>query len=169
MGRPAALLGRHLARLKESAHRLGLALEPDALPGPSDIEQLISQEGVRGDCLVRITLSGGLDRETPGTLWMRTRPLPPTLSGPGARVRCSWQIAADDSLGASKTLNYWRRREVFERAKGPVSTRIWALRATAGSSKGPGPMSLRSLREHCSLRNPIRGRPRPPAPCCPES
>lgn len=114
-GRPT-LLSRHLQRLKRSADQLGLAIGPSALPDAVAVRRLIDAGGGLGDRVVRLTLSGGLEPETPGTLWMRTCSLPPPAPEAGVRVRASWEAAVDDPLGAFKTLNYWRRRDLHARA-----------------------------------------------------
>jgi branched-subunit amino acid aminotransferase/4-amino-4-deoxychorismate lyase len=115
-GRPT-LLGRHLARLTGWAEVLGLPMDPDALPDQAAVGALREAEGIGGDCSLRIVLSGGFDDGTPGTLWMRTRPLPPAITASGAAVCTRWTVAGDDPLMQAKTLNYWSRRRAFEEGR----------------------------------------------------
>ena len=115
-GHRPTLLPRHLERLKRSARQLGLPLDESALPGAADVARLLEAEGAHGDVSIRIMLSGGLADGSPGTLWMRTRPLPPPIPEPGARIRSTWIIPEQDPLARHKSLNYWRRRIVFEEA-----------------------------------------------------
>lgn len=132
----ATLLDRHLARLTRSAEVLGIPLDPDALPNDAAVADLIDAEGLEGDVMLRITLSGGLpvavesdtlQRITPGgshsassasTLWMRAHPLPPAIKKSGAVIALGpWQVAQIEPLARFKTLNYWARRLAFERAQ----------------------------------------------------
>ncbi|RUL84980.1 aminotransferase class IV [Tautonia sociabilis] len=115
-GRPT-LLDRHLARLTRSARELEIPIDPGALPDEAAVLALRDEEGIDGDCALRITLSGGYDDGRPGTLWMRARPLPPPISRPGARVCSGWSPGEDELLMRSKALNYWSRRLAFERAR----------------------------------------------------
>ncbi|MEW4571077.1 aminotransferase class IV [Tautonia sp. JC769] len=113
----ATLLGRHLARLTGWAEALGVPMDPHALPDQGAVDALREAEGIVGDCSLRIVLSGGFDDGRPGTLWMRTRPLPPAIPESGAAVCARWTVAGDDRLMQAKTLNYWSRRLAFEEGR----------------------------------------------------
>ena len=114
--RRPTLLGRHLERLQRSARMLGLGLDESSLPEPLDVVRLLDADGHRGDAVLRLTLSGGIDSHVPGTLWMRSRPLAPATAG-GLAVRSSWRVLRDDPLARHKSLNYWHRRLIFEAAR----------------------------------------------------
>lgn len=114
-GRPA-LLARHLDRMTRSAGWLGVPIDLAALPDEEAVRALRRAEGIEGDCSIRITLSGGFDDGRAGTAWMRTRPLSPPISGPGAKVCSTWRPAEGDPMLGAKALNYWSRRIAFEEA-----------------------------------------------------
>jgi branched-subunit amino acid aminotransferase/4-amino-4-deoxychorismate lyase len=111
------LLERHLARLQGWAEALGLPMRPEELPDHSAVKALREAEGIRGDCSLRIVLSGGFEDGRPGTIWMRTRALPPPVPETGLAVCARWSVAGDDRLLQAKTLNYWSRRIAFEDAQ----------------------------------------------------
>lgn len=115
-GRPT-LLDRHLARLRGWAEALGLPFDPGDLPDSEAVRALREAEGAEGDGSLRIVLSGGHDDGRPGTVWMRSRPLPPPIAGGGAAVCSTWFAAEGDGLMRAKTLNYWSRRLAFEEGK----------------------------------------------------
>jgi branched-subunit amino acid aminotransferase/4-amino-4-deoxychorismate lyase len=115
-GRPT-LLGRHLGRLRRSAEELGVPIDPACLPDESAIRALRAAEGIDGDCSLRVVLSGGFEDGRPGTTWMRARPLPSSIPGPGAKVCSTWFAAEGDPMLGAKTLNYWSRRFAFEQAQ----------------------------------------------------
>lgn len=111
------LLRRHLARLTRSAAELGIPLDPASLPDEKAVDDLLRADHARGDVMLRITLSGGLSSSEGPTLWMRSAPLPaPTRPG-GALLGDPWEVVRADPLARHKTLNYWRRRIVFDRAR----------------------------------------------------
>jgi branched-subunit amino acid aminotransferase/4-amino-4-deoxychorismate lyase len=110
------LLARHLERLKRSARELGLPLDPDMLPGDQDVRALHAANGIAGDAMFRITLTGGFSDDVGSVLWMRAAPLPPIITG-GARIRSSWVVAQEDDLAKHKSLNYWRKKRLFEKAR----------------------------------------------------
>ncbi len=114
----ATLLDRHLARLIRSAVELRLPLRPAIdLPDAEAVAALRRANGYENDALLRITMSGGLSETECGVVWMRARPLPST-SDAMVRIRGRrWSIERDESLSAYKTLNYWRKRRIFERAQ----------------------------------------------------
>ncbi|WP_152049999.1 aminotransferase class IV [Tautonia marina] len=113
----ATLLERHLTRLQGWADALGLPMRPEELPDHGAVEALREAEGRTGDCSLRIVLSGGFDEGRPGTIWMRTRALPPPIPDAGLSVCSQWRVAPEDRLMQAKTLNYWSRRIAFEEAQ----------------------------------------------------
>jgi branched-chain amino acid aminotransferase len=114
----APLLDRHLARLERSARALGLPLDPSALPDEGAVAALLDANGAEDDVLLRITLSGGFDEVEGSTLWMRAGPLPPPMRQEGAVVDLgSWGVVRSDPIARHKTLNYWTRRQAYERAR----------------------------------------------------
>ncbi|HMB06310.1 MAG TPA: aminotransferase class IV [Isosphaeraceae bacterium] len=114
----APLLDRHLARLERSARALGLPLDPSALPNDGAVAALLDANGAEDDVLLRITLSGGFDEVEGSTLWMRAGPLPPPMRHEGAVVDLgSWGVVRYDPIARHKTLNYWTRRQAYERAR----------------------------------------------------
>jgi branched-chain amino acid aminotransferase len=114
----APLLVRHLDRLCRSADKLGLWQPSIALPSHVAVAQLIEQEGIGPDVMLRIVLTGGVREHGGGTLFMRALPLPPTIRREGAIVELgSCWIDPGDELAQHKSLNYWDRRRAFERAK----------------------------------------------------
>jgi branched-chain amino acid aminotransferase len=116
-GRPV-LLDRHLARLSRSARELGLPLDPSALPDADAVASLLRAEGVAGDVVLRITLTGGTSPTGGSVLWMRSAPLPPPPRAGGAVVvRSTLRVDPDDRLARHKTLNYWARRLAYEEAR----------------------------------------------------
>ncbi len=115
--RRAPLLDRHLGRLQASASALGLLVDPSTLPNRSDVERLLDAGGGSiDDVVIRITTSGGLSGNHPAKVWMRAQPLPKVDSFNG-RIRSSWLIPESDPLYGHKSLNYWYRRLIFERAR----------------------------------------------------
>ena len=112
----ATLLQRHLDRMSRSARELGLPLEPAALPGADAVAALLRADGVTGDAMVRITLSGGQTATGGSLVWMRSAPVPPAREG-GACVKSFWDVSSDDPLARHKTLNYWGRRLAYELAQ----------------------------------------------------
>src|SRR5260370_27177757 len=80
----APLLDRHLARLERSARELGLPINLVMLPDESAVSALVEAQGLGGDVMLRITLTGGRDESTGARLWMRAAPLPPPPRREGA-------------------------------------------------------------------------------------
>jgi branched-subunit amino acid aminotransferase/4-amino-4-deoxychorismate lyase len=112
------LLPRHLERMTQSALALGLPLDPAALPNADAVAALLEADRVKGDALLRITLSGGLSESGGSTVWMRSGPLPaPPPDGGIAIAAGRLVLAGDDPLTRHKTLNYWPRRLAFEEAR----------------------------------------------------
>ncbi len=109
----APLLGEHRARMERSALELGMDLPRD-FPDADAVGALLRAEGVVGDVMLRVTLTGG-----PGAaLWMKAAPLPFALRRPGAVVDSGgWSVLRDDALARYKTLNYWSRRRANESAR----------------------------------------------------
>lgn len=113
-GHPTLLPG-HLERIQQSAQALRLPLDPTALPDAQAVEELRKAEGIEGDARLRITLSGGISESQGATLWMRAWPIPPASLGATIPSLVEHiDIDYDDPLTRHKTLNYWRRRLVFE-------------------------------------------------------
>jgi branched-chain amino acid aminotransferase len=112
------LLTRHLARLARSAEQLGLPLDPTALPTSDDVHELLRADGVPGDALLRITMTGGLSAGHGAVVWMRTGPLPKAVREAGADIGGFWQVSHDDPIARHKCLNYWRRRLAYEQGIG---------------------------------------------------
>jgi len=113
----AVTLPLQLNRLRQSASLLGLPVPDSAdLPDQAAIDQLRKAEGHSGDVLLRLTMSAGSNR-TPPVVWLTARPLPPVTRPGGALVRATWYVEATDILTMQKTLNYWRRRLLFEAAQ----------------------------------------------------
>jgi branched-chain amino acid aminotransferase len=114
----APLLERHLARMKQSASVLQLPYGSVMPPDEKAVSDLVAAEGLRGDVLLRITLTGGTSPTAGATLWMRALPLPAPIRKEGAIVDFgSWWIRAADSFARHKTLNYWSRRQAYENAR----------------------------------------------------
>lgn len=114
----APLLDRHLARLTASAKELGLPLEPSALPDSAAVASLLAANGIAGDAVLRLTLTGGVSESTGSRLWMRSAPLPPPSAPGGAVVDFgSWTVDRNDPLLRHKSLNYWRRRLAHQHAR----------------------------------------------------
>jgi branched-chain amino acid aminotransferase len=114
----APLLDRHRARLERSARALGLPLDPTALPDDDAVAALLDANEAEDDVLLRITLTGGFNEVEGSTLWMRVGLLPPSMRHPGAVVdQGAWQVFRDDPIARHKTLNYWLKRQAFERAR----------------------------------------------------
>ena len=86
------------------------------LPDQAAINRLRQAEGLEKDALLRLTMSAGSDHSPP-VVWLQARPLPPAVRPGGALVRASWNVEPTDSLLSHKTLNYWRRRLVYEEAQ----------------------------------------------------
>jgi branched-subunit amino acid aminotransferase/4-amino-4-deoxychorismate lyase len=112
----AVLLERHMARLSRSASELGLPLGPAALPDASAVAKLLRADRVRGDVVLRITLTGGLPESGKSTLWMRTAPLPPPRTNGVYITFEEWEVSRGDPIARHKALNYWSRRLAFEHA-----------------------------------------------------
>lgn len=110
-GGRAVLLDRHLDRMRHSAHELGLPLDRSALPDDAAVASLRSAEKCEGDSMLRITLSGGTNRECGSVVWMRARPLPGAIPVGGVELVPRWVVVGEaDPLARHKTLNYWARR-----------------------------------------------------------
>lgn len=114
--RRPSLLGRHLGRLRTSAAILGLPLDEGALPVEASVEALLRANSVEGDAMLRIVLTGGLSPQGGSLLWMRSAPLPEIAPGGIALGWSGRDIVSDEQLSRFKTLNYWSRRCMFERA-----------------------------------------------------
>lgn len=115
-GRPI-LLDRHLDRLRKSAQALRLAIDPGTLPDAEAVRMLLRESDASADSVVRITLTGGSDRDTPGRIWMRTRPLPAPIRDSGGRIVLGgFGLDWYDPLVRHKTLNYWSRSLIADRA-----------------------------------------------------
>jgi branched-chain amino acid aminotransferase len=115
--RRAALLDRHLARLRRSAAALGLPLEESSLPGAADVAALLASSPVPADALVRITLTGGLSDSGGSVVWMRAAELTVKANQEPSSVGGFWEVAAEDRLARHKSLNYWRHRLAYEQAR----------------------------------------------------
>jgi branched-subunit amino acid aminotransferase/4-amino-4-deoxychorismate lyase len=116
----ATTLPDHCERMQESATELNLPQpRSDELPTESDVLALRDAAGFSGDAMFRLTMSGGSDRARP-VIWMRIAPLP-TQPENGAVIRSRWLIDDEDGgsrrLSEHKTLNYWRRRMLYEAAR----------------------------------------------------
>lgn len=117
-GGRAPLLDRHLARMRRSAEALGVPLGSVVMPDAAAVAALVEAEGMGGDLLVRVTLTGGLGPAAGATLWMRAAPLPPPTRPGGAVVGLGqWRVLDDDPLARHKALNYWSRRLAYESAR----------------------------------------------------
>lgn len=127
----ALLLHRHLARLKTSAEELGLPLEPSHLPNGAAVADLLRAEGLPGDAMLRITLTGGHSGSDRSTLWMRAASLPPPTREGGAVIsNVPTEVARTEPLARYKTLNYWSHRRAFDWARAQGFDEI--LTATTG-------------------------------------
>ncbi|MHC5538519.1 aminotransferase class IV [Singulisphaera rosea] len=112
------LLRRHLARMSRSAEELGIPLDRNALPNASAIAELLHANQIAGEALIRISLSGGRSSNKGSTLWMSANPLRLAATSDGLTVDVGgWDVVRNDPLARHKTLNYWRRRIVFESAQ----------------------------------------------------
>ena len=114
-GHPA-LLSRHLNRLRDSAGVLGLPVHDLALPSPSDVRDLLLANAIGLDARIRITLTGGIHRESGARLWMRAASLSPSMP-PATEASIDfgpWEVVESDPLARHKSLNYWRRRLAHE-------------------------------------------------------
>jgi branched-subunit amino acid aminotransferase/4-amino-4-deoxychorismate lyase len=117
-GGRAVLLERHLNRMKNSAAQLGIPYAEADLPDANAAKALISAQGVEGDALLRITLTGGLATSGPATLWMRAAPVPAPSWKEGANVQLGgWTVNGFDPMTQHKSLNYWYRRIAYEQAR----------------------------------------------------
>jgi branched-subunit amino acid aminotransferase/4-amino-4-deoxychorismate lyase len=117
----ATLLERHLSRLQRSAAVLDLTLDPKALPDANAVAALRLGNRFPGDALLRITLTGGIESSSAltSTLWMRRSPLPtPTRVGGAVVSLGPYEVLFSHPLARHKTLNYWEKRLVFEKARG---------------------------------------------------
>ena len=133
----APLLYRHLERLLKSAETLGLGTFSAVLPGESDIADLIEQEGIGTNVMLRIVLTGGVREHGGGTLFLRALPLPPEIRREGAIVEIgSWWVHADDELARYKSLNYWSRRLAFERGKSMGFDEVLSTEADSRYKRG---------------------------------
>ncbi len=123
------LLDRHRQRMYSSAIAFNLTHWDDfAFPGEKDVSYLLEGLRIGGDARVRVTLSGGvtprhettpeglLSRRNGSRIWMRAVSLDRDVPESGVAVGGRFQIAADDPLNRHKTLNYWRRTIVREKA-----------------------------------------------------
>lgn len=126
-GGRAALLGRHLARLRSSAQALGIDLQETPLPAGADVASLVGAAGLP-DALVRLTVSAGRPPGLAPSAWMTAAPLPPDPPGRAWRVGDAPWPAVADPLAAHKTLNYWSRRLAHEsaRAAGLDEAILWS-------------------------------------------
>jgi branched-subunit amino acid aminotransferase/4-amino-4-deoxychorismate lyase len=113
----APLLPRHLARMTRSAEELGLPFDPTALPDQEAIRRLLAANGMTGDAMIRITLSGGTSEGGRATVWMRSAPLPPPAPSDGAVIGFAGLRFDLDPLARHKTLNYWSRRLAYEQGR----------------------------------------------------
>lgn len=114
----APLLERHLARLKRSAELLKLPYASALPPDDQAVAELVAAEGLGGEVMLRITLSGGTSASSGATLWMRSSPLPAPTRREGAVVDLgTWWVQEKDPFCCLKSLNYWSRRLAHERAK----------------------------------------------------
>jgi branched-chain amino acid aminotransferase len=110
----AALLGRHLARLRASARALGIPLESVRLPDREAVAGLLGAAGLDGDALLRLTATGGSESAAP-VAWLTVRPMLPPETLPlrvATKGGCS-----EPFVHRHKMLNYWGRRRAFERAR----------------------------------------------------
>ncbi len=117
-GGRATLLDRHLARMLRSARELKLPIDAATLPDPDAVRALLDVEGSGEDRMLRITASGGTE-SGPSVVWMRSAPLPPPVAEDGASVLLdAWKVMPDDPMARHKTLNYWSRRLIYNKAQG---------------------------------------------------
>ena len=113
----ATTLPLQLERLIHSSQALGLPQPlPDDLPDQAAVNELLQANGHSSDRLLRLTMSAGSPRTRP-VIWLQDRPLPSATRAGGAKIRASWHIEPNDLLHGHKTLNYWRRRLIFEKAQ----------------------------------------------------
>jgi branched-chain amino acid aminotransferase len=118
----ATLLARHLARLRDSAARLGLPLDDGALPDDEAVARLRQSEAIEGDSVLRVTLSGGTSEEGVSVVWMRSRPLPGPHPKEGVALIPCWGVTDPaDPFTRHKSLNYWSRRLAQESGSGEES------------------------------------------------
>ncbi len=118
------LLPRHRERMLQSAHELGLPIDPAQFPDTLAVSALVraNQEspgtGPAGDVRLRVTLSGGssFPAQPGGQLWMTAGPLPSPIPDSGAVIKRSIHVTIDDPLARHKTLNYWGKRIAYEAA-----------------------------------------------------
>jgi branched-chain amino acid aminotransferase len=113
-GGRARSLPLHNARLYASTGYLDLPLSALDLPRHLSITKLLEAVNL-ADAVLRVTASGGLDREDSSLVWMTARPLPVERMKPW-RLRASWRVGQPSPLAAHKTLNYWRNRMLHEAA-----------------------------------------------------
>jgi branched-subunit amino acid aminotransferase/4-amino-4-deoxychorismate lyase len=123
---PVALPDAEAVRqLVEASNYVGVA-GPEPVSGRGPVGETGSRTGPRSaqappprpeDAVLRITLTGGRDESGGSVLWMRSASLPGPTGPHGARVRASWRLTEDDELLEHKTLNYWRRRRLYEKAR----------------------------------------------------
>jgi branched-chain amino acid aminotransferase len=154
----ALLLPRHLERMTISAYKLKLPLDPDALPDADAVAALMRADGVTGDVVLRITLTGGLSEAGGSVVWMRAGPLPPpTRPGGASLLLGDVPLVCDHPLSRHKTLNYWSKRQAFEwiRASGADE----ALLATADGRIWEGTRTNLFLVRNGSLVTPGREGP----------
>lgn len=104
---------RHLARLLDSAHRIGFPLVTRCLPSLASAAELLVAIN-RDDAILRINATAGT-ATTPGSVWIVARPLPPPKDG--YRVGFSDAVVAPkDPWSELKTFNYGVRLVAYERA-----------------------------------------------------
>jgi branched-subunit amino acid aminotransferase/4-amino-4-deoxychorismate lyase len=108
----AALLAEHLERMRQSAHCLEIDTAGVAWPDADAIGALVHAAGTRGDCGVRITLTGGAPGCAP-RLWMRLFELPAEPRFEETSLGTRFGVLLDDPLARHKTLNYARKRLAF--------------------------------------------------------
>ncbi len=114
----ARLLGRHLDRMRRSAHALGISLDDGSLPTLKDVGRLLDANHSLPDSLVRLTASAGRAPDLRSTPWMTVAPLPAPPPRHGQRVvDAPWTVSVDDPLARHKTLNYWSKRIAHEQAQ----------------------------------------------------
>jgi branched-subunit amino acid aminotransferase/4-amino-4-deoxychorismate lyase len=117
------LMPRHLERLRRSARELGLPLDPAQLPDAAAVAELLRADRREGDAMLRIVLCGGIDESNGSTLWMRSAPLPPPFPEGGAILfpnqphEKTLRTSREDILARHKTLNYWRYRIAYQKAR----------------------------------------------------
>jgi len=122
----APLLPRHLDRLRSSARDLDLGLDGVVLPDDEAVATLLDAEGLGGDALLRITMTGGTSDGKRPVLWMAARRMPESDPGPVKVVTYDVPTPRADRLASHKSLNYWARRlaHAFAASRGAVDCLI---------------------------------------------